>query len=297
MATLRSKRRRRGRLLAIVPAHPAGIEDDAARKVIRRHRAGLLKVLAAIGPELRLTFRRDAHEPTPPAGDVQKLIDLITGAFSAYVEGFDDDDVAAIIEDHADQIDVFNRRQIDGVLERVPGVDPIGEDHEAITDDIRKTVETSVAKIKGIRAGLREDLTNTITDAFARGDRPTEVAKKIRKRWRVSESRIVFIVQNEIGNLNAAANKIRQTSVGVTHYFWETSKDERVRPSHVELQGKRFAWTAPPSVGHPGEDFRCRCRPRPDLSTVIDGLEEDTPPEEEATPLRSRRRRRRPAAA
>lgn len=295
MAALRSKRRRRGRLIAIVPTHPAGIEDDAARKILKRHRAGLAMVLAAIEPELQLA-RRDAAADAP-AGDVQKLIDLFTGAFGAYVDGFDDDDVAAVIEDSADQIDVFNRRQIDGVLEQVPGVDPIGEDHEAITDDIRETVEISVAKIKGIRDDLRDEMTTTITDAFARGDRPRDVAKKVRKRWGVSESRIEFIVQNELGNLNAKANAIRQTAVGVTHYFWETSQDERVRETHADLQGKRFAWTAPPSVGHPGQDFRCRCRPRPDLSTVFDGVEEETPPDEEATPLRSRLRRRRPVAA
>ena len=48
-----------------------------------------------------------------------------------------------------------------------------------------------------------------------------------------------------------------------THYVWRTSGDERVRRSHAANDGRLLAWDQPPTTGHPGEDFGCRCRAEP----------------------------------
>jgi hypothetical protein len=36
-----------------------------------------------------------------------------------------------------------------------------------------------------------------------------------------------------------------------------------VRPSHIENNGKLFAWDNPPETGHPGEGYGCRCTAEP----------------------------------
>ena len=59
--------------------------------------------------------------------------------------------------------------------------------------------------------------------------------------------------------------------LGITQYIWRTSRDERVRESHLVLEGKTFSWDSPPDVGHPGQDINCRCTAEP----VIPGLEDD----------------------
>jgi SPP1 gp7 family putative phage head morphogenesis protein len=46
-------------------------------------------------------------------------------------------------------------------------------------------------------------------------------------------------------------------------YVWRTREDEKVRPSHAANDGVIFAWDAPPTTGHPGEDFGCRCTAEP----------------------------------
>lgn len=46
-------------------------------------------------------------------------------------------------------------------------------------------------------------------------------------------------------------------------YVWRTREDEKVRPSHAANDGVIFAWDAPPTTGHPGEDFGCRCIAEP----------------------------------
>jgi Phage Mu protein F like protein len=48
-----------------------------------------------------------------------------------------------------------------------------------------------------------------------------------------------------------------------THYVWRTRGDGKVRASHAANNGRIFAWDNPPPVGHPGEDFNCRCTAEP----------------------------------
>ena len=47
------------------------------------------------------------------------------------------------------------------------------------------------------------------------------------------------------------------------YYIWRTRKDERVRGKHAEREGKIFNWHVPPTGGHPGEDYNCRCWAEP----------------------------------
>lgn len=69
-------------------------------------------------------------------------------------------------------------------------------------------------------------------------------------------------------------NQQRQMDIGVTHYFWSTSGDERVCDHCKEKDGKRFAWDNPPEGGHPGEhkcegEGYCRCTAIPDLDHLL----------------------------
>ena len=51
-------------------------------------------------------------------------------------------------------------------------------------------------------------------------------------------------------------------------YFWKTQKDKRVRNTHMQLEGKCFLFSDPPTTvtkygkehkGNPGTDWGCRC--------------------------------------
>lgn len=46
-------------------------------------------------------------------------------------------------------------------------------------------------------------------------------------------------------------------------YVWRSANDDRVRHSHAARHGKIFAWSEPPSGGHPGSEPNCRCWPEP----------------------------------
>ena len=91
------------------------------------------------------------------------------------------------------------------------------------------------------------------------GLRVEDLAELIGERVDVSLSRATLIARDQTLKLNGALNALRQTEAGVESYTWSTSRDERVRESHAELEGETFSWDDAPEPGHPGEDIQCRC--------------------------------------
>ena len=74
------------------------------------------------------------------------------------------------------------------------------------------------------------------------------------------------ITRDQTSKLIGQLNEERQTNIGITHYVWRTSEDERVRPTHRRNNGVQFAWNSPPiRTGHPGNDIQCRCTADPVL--------------------------------
>lgn len=58
----------------------------------------------------------------------------------------------------------------------------------------------------------------------------------------------------------------RSFKIGVhstPYYIWRTRGDASVRPSHAQNNGKIFSWSNPPSTGHPGDEYGCRCWAEP----------------------------------
>jgi hypothetical protein len=58
--------------------------------------------------------------------------------------------------------------------------------------------------------------------------------------------------------------------VSASRFVWRTSRDERVRDEHDDLDGESFAWESPPAEGIPGEAINCRCSAEPDFSEVAE---------------------------
>lgn len=158
------------------------------------------------------------------------------------------------------------QRQIKSLL----GVDVFtGFDPRDVTT-VNGMVRGAVAKIKSVEAQYFADVEELVIREFRAGTRHEKVGELITERFKVSQSRGRLIARDQVNKLNGALTQQRQTRLGVTHYFWRTVGDERVRPSHRALNGKRFAWNKPPAVGHPGEPIACRCHADPDLEGLLE---------------------------
>ena len=81
------------------------------------------------------------------------------------------------------------------------------------------------------------------------------------------------LTRDQTSKTMAQFSQARQEQAGVERYIWSTAGDERVRPTHEDNDGGEFRWDSPPSTGHPGEDFQCRCVAEPIFLPVVKGLE------------------------
>ena len=75
--------------------------------------------------------------------------------------------------------------------------------------------------------------------------RVEEVAKSIRDMGDVTRSRAELIARDQVLKLNAEVTQRRHEAAGITEFVWSTSRDERVRPDHKALEGKRYRYDDP----------------------------------------------------
>ena len=141
--------------------------------------------------------------------------------------------------------------------------------HGDIGDAMRDAVDANVELITSIPEQYFDKLGEAISESWTAGDRHEDLAEDIEHIGDVTESRAELIARDQTSKANAAFNKVRQTSVGIERYVWQTAEDERVRESHADLDGQTFAWDDPPTVdgeiSNPGEPINCRCVAAPVL--------------------------------
>lgn len=113
------------------------------------------------------------------------------------------------------------------------------------------------------------------------GGRTDRLAKILEAEFGVTKRKAEFLADQETGLLVSKYRETKYTQLGIRDYLWSTSNDSRVRPSHRVLNGKKFSFAVGANVAepgkparycNPGQDYRCRCVPRPliNLSQIVD---------------------------
>ena len=108
------------------------------------------------------------------------------------------------------------------------------------------------------------------------GTRVETIAKRIRETTDASPAKAALLARDQVLKLNAQVAADRHKAAGITEYVWRSSRDERVRKRHKQLDGTRQKYAEPPVVdertgrrANPGEDYCCRCTAEP----VIPGFD------------------------
>lgn len=128
-----------------------------------------------------------------------------------------------------------------------------------IQDVVRMYTKANLDLIKSIPEQYFEKLEKALVKNMESGARFEKLISEVERIGGVTESRAALIARDQTSKMNGAFNEVRQRSLGIESYEWQTSGDERVRDEHVENDGKVFRWDSPPKTGHPGEDIQCRC--------------------------------------
>jgi SPP1 gp7 family putative phage head morphogenesis protein len=160
-------------------------------------------------------------------------------------------------------------RWVNRELKRVLAIDPYADPATAM--QLRQWVRLNVGLIEsGVKANLgpwqRRSLLNGVAEvvetAHRQGVRVEVLANDLVERFNVSNSRAQLIARDQVLSLNAQIVRSKQRNAGVTQYVWTTSRDERVRPEHQDLDGTTQSWDVPTSEGFPGDAVMCRCSAR-----------------------------------
>ncbi|WP_312102137.1 phage minor head protein [Acinetobacter venetianus] len=151
-------------------------------------------------------------------------------------------------------------KQIGEILLKATGLDFTGLMRD---EDLQSAVEDAIAAnvrlIRSIPGQYFDLIEGAILTGLQTGQRAEFIKQEILKIGKSTDSRALLIAVDQLGKINGRLTQIRQQKLGITHYTWSTSQDERVRHSHRLRDGLLFAWDDPPDDGHPGIPIRCRC--------------------------------------
>lgn len=239
-------------------------------------------VMRELWPEVdvELRNRKDASR----LDGVNDAMDRITNQFAKQV--LHPRDLEAVAANIADKTSTFQKGQIEKQARAALGVDVFRA--EPNLDPVTgRFVQANVALIKSVPSQYFSDIEKTVTHGVQSGMRHEDIAKLLTERYGVAEGRAALIARDQVGKFYGKLAEVRQKSLGVTGYIWNTVHDNRVRDEHAALDGQHFEWSDPPADGHPGEAVNCRCFAEPDFSHVLedaDALEAEVDEGEETTP-------------
>ena len=133
---------------------------------------------------------------------------------------------------------------------------------EDLSDFLRMASARNASLIKGLSDEMVKRTEVAVLDNLIAGNSRETLRKTLVEKLGFSDSRAKLIAQDQMAKLNADLNEYRHKQAGISEYDWTTSRDERVRPRHRALEGKRYRYGEPTGaeggVG-PGKAIRCRC--------------------------------------
>lgn len=139
-----------------------------------------------------------------------------------------------------------------------------------LKEAVDEAVAANIALINSIPQQYLDRVEQGVMASLQAGTLNDTLADDLLKIEGVTKNRAKLIARDQLGKINSRLSQIRQQSLGITHYYWSTSHDERVRDRHRRWDGDLIAWDKPPIDGHPGQAIQCRCTAIPDLDFLTE---------------------------
>lgn len=161
--------------------------------------------------------------------------------------------------------------QLSGMILKQTGIDFSGLMQDSVLQEaVDEAVAANVSLITSIPQQYLDRVEQAVMASLQAGTLNNTLADELAKIKGVTDNRAKLIATDQLGKINSRLSQVRQQSLGITHYTWSTSQDERVRKRHARWDGDRIAWDTPTIDGHPGQAIRCRCTAIPDLDFLTE---------------------------
>ncbi len=144
----------------------------------------------------------------------------------------------------------------------------LGIDLEAVIrqEDLGEALDAASKRSTSLITGLSDETAAGVEKltrrALTQGMTANDLRKELTKQFGIADRRAKVIARDQLATLNSDLNRIRHTQAGVTTYAWSTAHDERVRPLHRALDGRRYKYgesTGAEGGLPPGQPIMCRC--------------------------------------
>ncbi len=253
---------------------------SASRRLERQFEKVLTRIIQVIVDDLnrRLIpvlpeFVRDIEAERRPAVDrvdqniARRLADILAATRVTFRGRIPAPEIEARIRDQGFEVAADNSVKISQMFRTALGVD-LFLDEPFIENALGNYTAETTALIRNVSEEFIDQSERVVLQGLRRGIRHEEIAKQLvglkDKDGKPSlklraMNRAKLIARDQTNKLNGKLTELRQASAGIREYIWRTVGDDRVRPEHRALNGKKFSWDDPPSVGHPGEPVNCRC--------------------------------------
>mgnify|MGYP001599849891 CR=1 FL=1 len=285
LALLRAmpRRPRKRRLPRQIPAKL--IEAEYARAVValvmpplRRALAPLLEALphllaSAADARQDVEIVNGADAPRHDAGEGRRVHEMVAVAQDVLDGAITQEGIERLAAEFARKTSTYQRVQIARQTRAALGTDVLVTDR-AVAPLVEGFVAENVALIKDVPAKILGQVEQAVTRGVANAALHKDLAVEIRGIMRIGEKRARFIARDQVGKFYGVVNDARIRSMGVDEFEWATSHDERVRPAHRALDGRRFKV----GIGHetegiPGAAILCRCHEIPVFDSLLAELD------------------------
>jgi SPP1 gp7 family putative phage head morphogenesis protein len=171
------------------------------------------------------------------------------------------------IERIAAAVSTFNQNQVLRFTRSVLGVNVLAQEPQ-LADTLATFAQENVELITRLKVSTFDRIKEQAQKGVVSGKPNAQIARELQDAFGIEARHARLIARDQVSKLNGQLTMTRQTALGITHYKWRTSGDERVRDTNRANNNQVFAWDSPPATGHPGEDYQCRCWAAP----VLDDL-------------------------
>ena len=171
--------------------------------------------------------------------------------------------VETITTEQASRISVYNKQQFIKVIQSAVQVNPLLQEPYLQTQ-IKAFQVNNASLITKLSQEQASKMQETLYRNLSAGNGAKTIKEELEKGFDIGINRARLIARDQTNKFNGNLTQLRQEELGINQYHWSTSRDERVRVSHKENEGKSFTWNSSPSnTGHPGYAIRCRCTAQP----------------------------------
>lgn len=133
---------------------------------------------------------------------------------------------------------------------------------EDLGEFLRLASARNASLIKSLSDDTVKRVEQAVLDNLIAGNSRETLRKKLVEDFGIADNRAKLISQDQMAKLNADLNQFRHEQAGITEYIWTSSRDERTRPLHRSLDGKKYRYGQPTGAEGglpPGKPIRCRC--------------------------------------